>query len=213
MRLFERALRRAALPVAVSQGFNPRPRLSLPMPLSVGMAGLSEVADLGLAEWARPEDVRLRLQAQLPDGIGIGSVEVIAGNANRRPSEHSYHVPILPGHRLTEDRIAGLLAQRECVVERRRAGDVRTVEIRRFIKALRLRDGVLMMLLRNTDRGTARPEEVMEALGCREGTDYLKGCIVRANVNMSPPCAEPLERTTWGRTTLKPETAPTDSTR
>ena len=58
MRLFERALRRAQLPVATSEGFHPRPRISLPMPLSVGFTGHSEVADVGLREWMRPEELR-----------------------------------------------------------------------------------------------------------------------------------------------------------
>jgi len=42
------------------------------------------------------------------------------------------------------------------------------------------------MLLSCTDEGTARPEEVLEVLGCQEGRDYAKGLIERTHVSLSP---------------------------
>ena len=185
MRLFERALRRARLPLAMSQGFNPRPRLSLPMPLSVGISGLNEVADVRLRRWIRPEQIRARLQAELPEGIEIASVQTTPLNASRQPSEASYRVPLLPGHTLTQDKIRQVLACKELVVRRARKEGFKEVEIRQFIKALRLADQAVLMLLSCTQSGTARSEEVLAALDCREGVDYLKGEIVRTNVNLS----------------------------
>ena len=186
MRLFERALKRAALPVAMSEGFNPRPRLSLPMPLSVGMAGLNEVADVRLEGWIRPEEVRSRLQAELPEGIGINFVETIPSNANRQPREIAYRIPLLPGHGLTGAKIDELLQREEYVVQRRGKERSKKVEIRRFIKAVRLSEDAVLLLLAYGAEGTARPDEVMEALGCREGADFLKGETIRTNVNLSP---------------------------
>jgi len=186
MRLFERALRRAELPVAMSEGFNPRLRISLPVPLAVGIAGLNEVADVGLREWMRPEDFRRRLEGELPDGIEILSVQVTATHPHRSPGEVAYRVPLLPGHVLTEEGIRQVLAREELTVERRRPGRVRDVNVRRFIKALRLEEDNLWMLLKWTDRGTARPQEVLEALGCRPGRDYRSGDIERVHVSLSP---------------------------
>lgn len=185
MRLFERALRRAQLPVALSQGFNPHARISLPMPLSVGIAGLNEVLDVRFSEWIRPEEAVGRLQEQLPEGIGLESAEITAPNPNRQPSELSYRVPLLPGHTVSKAQIAALLERARIPVTRMRKDKPKEVEIRQFVKVLRLLENAVHMLLGYNEHGTARPEEVMEALGCREGADYLLAQIVRTNVSLN----------------------------
>lgn len=187
MRLFERALRRAYLPVAMSEGYNPRPRLSFPAALALGLAGHNEVADVGLHEWMRPDELKGRLQAELPEGIGIASVEVTPTKPNRQPKELAYRIPLLEGHSLSAARIEGLLASEAAVVKRTRKDEVKQVDVRPFVKALRLDGGALQMLLRYTERGTAKPEEVLEALGCREDLDYVKSRIERTHVNLSSP--------------------------
>jgi len=185
MRLLERALRRARLPMAMSEGHNPRPRISIPMPLSVGISGRSEVADVGLCEWMRPEEVRARLQEQFPEGIRVESAEVTRPHPDRRPAELAYLVPLLPGHTLSEQKVQQFLASETAVVERERKDGTRQVEVRQFVKALRLDGETLRMLVRYTQAGTARPEEVLEALGCREERDYAQGQIERIHVSLS----------------------------
>lgn len=187
MRLFERALRRADVPVAMSEGFNPRPRISFPMALSVGLSGRSEVADVGLRDWLRPAELRRLLQPELPADIQILSVETTPLHPAREPREAAYRVPLLPGHCITLGSIEQFLAASRVVLNRARKDRVKEVEVRQFVKALRLEAGELHMLLLCTPVGTARPEEVMEALGCTEGRDYALGRIERTHVNLSPP--------------------------
>jgi radical SAM-linked protein len=184
MRVFERALRRAGLPVAMSEGYHPRPKLSLPAPLAVGYAGHNEVADFALSEWTRPAQFLTRLQSECPDGLTLLSAETTAIHPNRQPAELSYVVPLLPGHPLTAERIGLLLSEPSAFVTRQRGREERRVDVRRFIKALRIEGGSLLMLIACLPEGTARPGEVMEALGCREGEHYLKGSIERVNVNL-----------------------------
>jgi radical SAM-linked protein len=184
MRLFARALRRAQIPVAMSEGFNPHPRVSFPMALGVGLSGRNEAADVALGEWMRPEQLRSRLQVQLPEGIEIQSVQVVPRNATRQPDELSYRIPLLPGHTLTEQRLRDLLARDSVTALRTRKNRTTQVEVRGFIKALRLEDGCLLMVLRYTERGTARPQEVLDALECRDGADYLMSGIERTHVRL-----------------------------
>ncbi|NLW51612.1 MAG: DUF2344 domain-containing protein [Candidatus Brocadiaceae bacterium] len=186
MRVFERALRRTRLPFATSEGHNPRPRLSFPMALSVGHTGRNEVLDVGLREWTRPDEVKERLQAELPEGIGILSAQAAPVNANREPRELAYRVPLLPTHTVTEAGVQALLDSDRAVVRRVRERSVREVEVRQFIKALRLGGDSLEMLIRYTPEGTARPEEVLELLGCRPDVDYRKSAIERTNVSLPP---------------------------
>jgi len=185
MRVFERALRRAGLPVAMSEGHNPRPRISIPAPLSVGLRGHNEVADVGLSEWIRPQEFSASLQAELPEGIAIRTVQITAPHPDRQPTALAYRVPLLPGHCVSAQKIHELMARQEVIVRRERKDTVKEVDVRRFLEVLRLDGDALHMLLGCSNEGTARPEEVLQALGCREGVDYLVGQIERTHVSLS----------------------------
>ncbi len=71
VRLFERAARRAGLPLAFSEGFSPAPRIAYGWPLPVGMPGLGEYVDVELRERAAPERVVDDLNRVLPQGLAI----------------------------------------------------------------------------------------------------------------------------------------------
>jgi len=185
-RLFERALRRAHLPLAMSRGFNPRPQMSLPAPLGVGIKGCNEVLDFELSQWVRPEEVRRRVATQLPKGIAIESLQNVASKPCRRPKRFSYRIPVLEGHPVTQGCIEDLLARETVTVPRRGKGTVKTVDIRPFIQEVRLEGSQVHVLLSVTDHGTARPGEVVLALGCRAGEHYFEGTIERTQVNLSP---------------------------
>ncbi len=75
---FEKAMRRARLPLAYSQGFNPHPKISFASPLSVGIVGLDEYFDLELLEFWEPDRLIAALNAQLPPGLKINLAFVLA---------------------------------------------------------------------------------------------------------------------------------------
>jgi len=185
MRLFGRALRRSGLPVAVTEGYNPHLRISLPAALSVGIAGRNEVLDLELSAWVRPSWVRQKLSEQMPEGVQIKSVRITSSRPGRVPKKLSYRVPLLDGHCVTEGAVLGLLEGTEIRVRRERKGGTQLVDIRPFIKALRLEGEALYMLLDFSGKGTAHPEEVLGALGCQPCRDYIRSQIERTNVILS----------------------------
>jgi radical SAM-linked protein len=71
MRLFMRAMRRAELPLKMTEGFNPHPKFSIKLALKLGVESESEEATVALNELIAPEDFKSRLQQQLPEGIEI----------------------------------------------------------------------------------------------------------------------------------------------
>jgi len=78
-RLFHRAARRADLPLVMSQGFSPRPKISFKRALKLGVESESEEASFQVgAAGLSPEDFGKRLQAQLPEGILINNIEEIS---------------------------------------------------------------------------------------------------------------------------------------
>jgi radical SAM-linked protein len=76
-----RAFRRAGLPMAYSQGYHPKPKVSFGPALSVGIESRAELLDLELVGTADEGDIASRLAAALPDGLKLLSVELLEPGA------------------------------------------------------------------------------------------------------------------------------------
>lgn len=70
-RAVSRALRRASVSVAFSQGFSPHPKISFGQALPVGISSRAEYFDISLAEELAPDDFKRRLNAVLPESLRI----------------------------------------------------------------------------------------------------------------------------------------------
>jgi radical SAM family uncharacterized protein/radical SAM-linked protein len=77
MRLLDRVLRRAGLPIAFSGGFHPSPRISIASALTLGATSSGEVVDFELTQPIAPELFQAKLQAELPADIPIYNVATI----------------------------------------------------------------------------------------------------------------------------------------
>ena len=72
MRLFQRAFKRAGLPLTHTQGFNPRPSVSIALPLSVGVESKCELLDFSLAvEGVSCDEIKNRLNDALVEGVTV----------------------------------------------------------------------------------------------------------------------------------------------
>ncbi|MFA5099502.1 MAG: TIGR03936 family radical SAM-associated protein [Candidatus Omnitrophota bacterium] len=76
MRLLVRAMRRADLPLKLSEGFSPHPKLSLNRALKLGVESECEQGAIVLKEFVKTDEIKRRLQEQLPDGISVLSVHL-----------------------------------------------------------------------------------------------------------------------------------------
>lgn len=75
MRVFQRAFKRAGLPLKHTQGFNPRPSVSIALPLSVGVESRCELLDFDLdGETVANEEIHARLNRSLVEGVRVLSV-------------------------------------------------------------------------------------------------------------------------------------------
>ncbi len=77
VRLFDRAIRRAALPISFTGGYHPGPKISIANALSLGITSNGEIVDFELTEDMEVEEFRSRLAAQLPENIPIYKVEEV----------------------------------------------------------------------------------------------------------------------------------------
>ena len=72
MRLFQRAFKRANLPLKHTQGFNPRPSVSIALPLSVGVDSVCELLDFDLDGVSVPcDEITQRLNQALVSGVVV----------------------------------------------------------------------------------------------------------------------------------------------
>lgn len=149
LRFFQRALRRARLPVDYSRGFNPRVRLSLAVPLPVGVTAADEYADLYLREKVSPAHFLELLQRQLPVGLAVTGAGLVApGNLSlaARIDAAVYHAVALEPEDsrcvpfskrgFWEKAVQALLARENIIVSRHGCRDSRGRDIRPFILAL-----------------------------------------------------------------------------
>jgi len=175
MRLWERALRRTGIPIAYSESFNPQPRISLAVPLQIGMTSDAELMDVFLERRILPYYFIRGVGDQLPRGIGIREVQEVG---LRLPSLQSqvryaeYCVEVATERELGEVRSAlrSLLAKDNLPWQHMRDTGPRQYDLRALIDALWLVDWQdhqcsLGMRLRIDSKGTGRPEQVAIALG------------------------------------------------
>jgi radical SAM-linked protein len=76
MRLFQRAARRAALPVLVTKGFNPHLKISITRALKLGVQSDCEEAFFYLEKEIGPDEFKTRLNQELPEGIKVLNAEI-----------------------------------------------------------------------------------------------------------------------------------------
>ena len=142
-RIWERALRRAALPVAASEGFTPRPKISFGLALPTGAESIAEYVDVELRSDAADVDVQQlpeRLSDALPDGFDVLVAAVLeSGTTSLQEAVNTctweLWAPGLTAH--DHDHALRLLDADELVLERERKGKSSADDVRPMILDLR----------------------------------------------------------------------------
>jgi len=168
IRLFERALSRAQLPVKFSEGFNPRPQLSFPVPRAVGITGEAEVLLVGFSEPIDPEVVLSRLGEQMPAGIKMLAARSLEGKGKLRVDCAYYAVEITTEQSAAVSlALRGILESRTWFVKRtvQEGEPGKMIDLRSFLVEACADAGELRWTLSVTDKGTVRPAEFLSAVG------------------------------------------------
>ena len=173
-KLWERAARRAELPLAYSQGFHPQPKMSIAAALPLGFSSRCEVMDMRLEREVSLEGLRERLQQTLPSGIQVLSVETAD---DRAPALQTQVVSAEYEVTLTEStdgsdlkrKIDSVMESKSIIRERRG----KRYDLRPLIEELSLtpypspsgRGEKIFIRLKAQEGATGRPEEVLDVLG------------------------------------------------
>ena len=172
-RAFERALRRAGVPMAYSAGFSPHPKISYANAAPTGTASEAEFLEIGLSEACDPGDLRERIDAALPPGLDILDV-VVARTPDfvERLQASTWRIE-LPGLEVEQAQaaLAALLAAEEVYVERLTKNGMRRFDVRQALLTASVAStadaasacAILTVVLRQVTP-SVRPDDILTAL-------------------------------------------------
>jgi len=200
LKVFQRACARAGLKVQHSQGFNPHPRLSLPLPRPVGVESDDELLCIwlnGKFNYQSPITnyrslIKARLSAQLPEGCELLSVSLAKTKRAVQPRSATYIVPVQPEwiNDKLRARIDSVLASEALIIKRRttsteskiknRKSKIKTLDVRPFLKSIELDNRGLLVKCDITSAGSIRVDEILELLEI--DMEKLTAPVKRTNV-------------------------------
>ena len=191
VRLFLRALRRSRLPLAFSRGFNPHPRLTLALPLPVGVTASEEYGEMYFTEPTRTEEFLARLRAQLPEAVELNNAFIVppetpslaslVGAALYRAVLKNISAPGLTVESV-RNALERMLAKKEILVCRRTKKkkkvltDVRPYIIDALVKKETGKPLELNLVLRAGSRGGVTPFILLELLESDPALEGISSC-------------------------------------
>lgn len=168
-RTIERGLRRAGLPLAFSQGFNPHPRISYASALATGTSSEGEFLDVDLTEPVDPEVFLARANQHLPQGVRLLDARPAPGEGDSLMAQinaAAYRLTVEGVEQASlEAAVAAFLLAGEVVVVREGRSGSRPVDIRPQVYELAVSGpGELRALVQTGSEGNLKPEELLAGL-------------------------------------------------
>ncbi|GFZ22547.1 radical SAM protein [Lacrimispora indolis] len=176
-RLFQRAFRRAGLNIAHSNGFNPHPKLSFALAMSVGLMSDSEYGDVVLTRDIDLMEFTKRLNAALPEGLKVVEARKIPqGKTSLSASltDSRYRIEVALEDGIDEASLSDILntykSLDEVILEKRnKKGKLVPKNIRPFIKDIRVLsvqkgNAVLELRLKYLEQQSVKPELVLQTV-------------------------------------------------
>jgi radical SAM-linked protein len=194
VKAWERSFRRGEIPVAVSEGFNPRSKLVMAAPLQLGMLAEHELADLYLADKLTAADLRTRLVGSMPRGYRVVDLfDVWIGAPALAPQlvAADYRLVLLNVKQADlEGAVTRFMASAQVLRERKRGAKLAEYDLRPLVLDARTTDiasvasdaaadepavGLWLRLRHSQAQGTGRAEEVVAALAEDSGLALRRG--------------------------------------
>lgn len=173
---FTRALRRARLPVAFTQGFSPRPKVSYSAATAVGIISTAEFADIEFHTAVMSQELMTALNNALPGGLKVleaWEIPLKTQHLTNQIVQSLYRVAVpnslMGDAQGCQERIQELMSQTEIWFERKHHKKQERIDIRPLIKAIRIAEKnedetIIEMRLADSNTGKGRPDEVLRVL-------------------------------------------------
>lgn len=186
-RALQRTFARAGIEVALSEGFRPKARFSLPLPLPVGAAALEELA-VAEVPAAEPTSAALRaLRAAAPAGIAPLRLRSCAERPHPRATLARYEGLLRGDAAAVLEAIAWFEGEEVVTVERVAPKGRRTLDLKRYVRDLAAEavpgGASVTFAVRHRPDGAARPQEVVDLLAGRAGCAPVVHRLTRLSVS------------------------------
>jgi radical SAM-linked protein len=178
-RAWERAIRRARLPLAYSQGFNPQARLHFAAALPVGFTGQAELLDVFLDAEVEPAECVARLAPALPAGIRLTGAQAVPRElpslqAAVCSARYRVELETSDSDEAFASRLAAFMARPEAWRARRRGKEIARYDLRPLVQSLAYTGPCELgqsfeTEMRAEPGATGRPDELLAELGCDSG--------------------------------------------
>ncbi len=189
--MFERALKRAGVELCYSAGFNPRPKLSVPLARSVGLVCDDDLlyASVCLDSAAvSAVEMKDRIERQLPAGCDIVDVELAEAKTSFAPEWAVYEFPLadcVDGAALSGrvEELVGRIERGDAIVVERKGHKgkaSRQVDVGGYIESVECAALSLTAKCRTTPAGSIRTDEILRLLELADSS--LSGAVVRKSV-------------------------------
>jgi radical SAM-linked protein len=183
IRVWQRALNRAGIPLAYSKGFNPHPQISMALALAMGVTSEAELMDIMLDKFVSPHAFTAAMSRQMPRGLAIDGVfntplTIPSLQSQVRQAEYTVTISTEKTKDDVESAINALLDKETLPWEHMRDTGPHKYDLRALVDDLWLidyRDGQcnIGMRLRSDSSGSGRPEQVTAALGFEKYPDSI----------------------------------------
>ena len=169
MRLWQRAMLRCHLPIAWSQGFNPRPKLSLGPARNVGVEGLSEYLDAEFSADVKSAALIEKLNGILPDGVRVLKAREIPTGTKMLEAvinEAVYKVTFLNGMpEDAADKVRALMDADQCLYLRKSPKGEKEIDLRSYLLGIDLQGDTMFLSVKTGTSGSLRVAELLTVLG------------------------------------------------
>ena len=169
MRLWQRAMLRCHLPIAWSQGFNPRPKLSLGPARNVGVEGLSEYLDAEFSTDVKSAALIEKLNGILPDGVRVLKAREIPTGTKMLEAvinEAVYKVTFLNGMpEDAADKVKALMDADQCLYLRKSPKGEKEIDLRSYLLGIELQGDTMFLSVKTGTSGSLRVAELLTVLG------------------------------------------------
>lgn len=177
MRYFQKAIRRAQLPVAYSQGFSPHQIMSFASPLGVGLESLGEYVDIEVTSVTTSQDIQDKLNSVMAEGVRVLSVRLLpdtVGNAMASVAAARYTVSFREGKQPGFDLIQAVkdfCGQASIPVLKNTKKGVKELDIRPGIFSMDTDGRTVSLLTDASSAGNIKPSLVIETLFTQNGAE------------------------------------------
>lgn len=175
MRYFQKAMRRAEIDIAYSQGFNPHQIMSFALPLGVGVYSDGEYLDIEANSVTSSADMCRRLNEVMVEGVTVKSVKMLsdnAGNAMSMVAAADYIITFRKGHEpegFSPEQFLEFCSQDSIIVTKQTKKNLREIDLKDYMYKVEVREEGIYLFIGAGSSNNIKPDLIFNEFAKQKG--------------------------------------------